>query len=152
MGAYLNDQYSENLIVALATAIAVLDVFFILVAVPESLPEKVRPSSWGTPISWEQADPFAVSYKKYLLARPRTFARKLNQYNFIIFSGPTQSWIKSNSFNAMRYSIIIILARSWTIFLHICLFEIENAFQFHRRVHIYCRCWYFKYSSASYFR
>ena len=72
MGAYLNDQYSENLIVALATAIAVLDVFFILVAVPESLPEKVRPSSWGTPISWEQADPFAVSYKKYLLARPRT--------------------------------------------------------------------------------
>lgn len=49
------------MVVALATAIAVLDVFFILVAVPESLPEKVRPSSWGAPISWEQADPFAVS-------------------------------------------------------------------------------------------
>jgi hypothetical protein len=55
------DVYSENLVVALATAIAILDVFFILVAVPESLPEKVRPSSWGAPISWEQADPFAVS-------------------------------------------------------------------------------------------
>ena len=54
-------EYSENLVVALATAIAILDVFFILVAVPESLPEKVRPSSWDAPISWEQADPFSVS-------------------------------------------------------------------------------------------
>jgi predicted MFS family arabinose efflux permease len=52
-------------VVALATAIAVLDVFFILVAVPESLPEKVRPpnmwgGSGGAPINWEQADPFAA--------------------------------------------------------------------------------------------
>lgn len=61
MGAYLMRVYSENVVVALATAVAMLDVFFILVAVPESLPEKVRPSSWGAPISWEQADPFAVS-------------------------------------------------------------------------------------------
>lgn len=53
--------YGDVVVVALATAIAVLDVFFIMVAVPESLPEKVRPSSWGAPISWEQADPFAVS-------------------------------------------------------------------------------------------
>lgn len=30
-----------SVVVALATAIAILDVFFILVAVPESLPEKV---------------------------------------------------------------------------------------------------------------
>lgn len=60
LGEYLREVYSDTLIVALATAIAVLDVFFILVAVPESLPEKVRPSSWGAPISWEQADPFAV--------------------------------------------------------------------------------------------
>lgn len=44
---------------ALATAIAVLDVFFILVAVPESLPEKVRPNQFS-PINWEQADPFAA--------------------------------------------------------------------------------------------
>lgn len=60
LGAYLNEIYSEPIIVALATAIAVLDVFFILVAVPESLPEKIRPSSWGAPISWEQADPFSA--------------------------------------------------------------------------------------------
>lgn len=59
LGAYLNDKYSEPLIVALATAVAVLDVFFILVAVPESLPEKVRPNQFS-PISWEQADPFAA--------------------------------------------------------------------------------------------
>ncbi|KAK3568144.1 hypothetical protein QTP86_031995 [Hemibagrus guttatus] len=45
--------------VILATAIALLDIGFILVAVPESLPEKMRPASWGAPISWEQADPFA---------------------------------------------------------------------------------------------
>lgn len=51
------DVYGQNLPVALATAIAILDVFFILVAVPESLPEKARPPA---PISWEQADPFAA--------------------------------------------------------------------------------------------
>lgn len=45
---------------ALATAVAVLDVFFILVAVPESLPEKVRPNTWSGPIKWEHADPFAA--------------------------------------------------------------------------------------------
>nr|CAG4641548.1 EOG090X033O [Eurycercus lamellatus] len=63
LGAYLGRVYSETLVVAIATAVAVLDVFFILVAVPESLPEKVRPSSWGAPISWEQADPFAALKK-----------------------------------------------------------------------------------------
>ncbi|KAI9587060.1 hypothetical protein GQX74_002907 [Glossina fuscipes] len=63
LGAALMEKYSDTLVVALATAIAVLDVFFILVAVPESLPDKVRPSSWGTPINWEQADPFAALRK-----------------------------------------------------------------------------------------
>lgn len=67
LGEYLREVYSDTLIVALATAIAVLDVFFILVAVPESLPEKVRPSSWGAPISWEQADPFAVSAHSFFI-------------------------------------------------------------------------------------
>ncbi|XP_012288882.1 hippocampus abundant transcript 1 protein isoform X1 [Orussus abietinus] len=57
LGAFTMDTYGENVVVALATAIAVLDVFFILVAVPESLPEKARPPG---PISWEQADPFAA--------------------------------------------------------------------------------------------
>lgn len=55
LGAYLMKIWSMTVVVALATAIAILDVFFILVAVPESLPEKVRVS----PISWEQADPFS---------------------------------------------------------------------------------------------
>lgn len=67
LGAYLLNMYGEAVVVALATAIAVLDVFFILVAVPESLPEKIRPASWGAPISWEQADPFAVSTTLFLM-------------------------------------------------------------------------------------
>lgn len=61
IGAYLGRAYGDSLVVVLATAIALLDICFILVAVPESLPEKMRPASWGAPISWEQADPFAVS-------------------------------------------------------------------------------------------
>ena len=62
IGAYLGRTYSDNLVIALASAIALLDMFFILVAVPESLPEKVRPVSWGSQISWDKADPFGVSY------------------------------------------------------------------------------------------
>ncbi|XP_059357534.1 hippocampus abundant transcript 1 protein-like isoform X1 [Carassius carassius] len=59
IGAYLSVTYGDTVVVILATAIALLDICFILVAVPESLPEKMRPASWGAPISWEQADPFA---------------------------------------------------------------------------------------------
>ncbi|XP_024278804.1 hippocampus abundant transcript 1 protein isoform X3 [Oncorhynchus tshawytscha] len=60
IGAYLGRVYGDGLVVVLASAIAMLDICFILVAVPESLPEKMRPASWGAPISWEQADPFAI--------------------------------------------------------------------------------------------
>ena len=49
IGAYLEHLYSDNLVIALAAAVALLDVLFILVAVPESLPEKVRPATWGSP-------------------------------------------------------------------------------------------------------
>ena len=63
VGAYLAKEYNEVLVVALASAISVLDLFFILVAVPESLSEKVRTVSWGKPISWEKADPFAALRK-----------------------------------------------------------------------------------------
>lgn len=63
IGAYLERLYSDTLVIWLATAVAVLDVLFILVAVPESLPEKLRPASWGSQISWEKADPFG-SLKK----------------------------------------------------------------------------------------
>ncbi|XP_030560992.1 hippocampus abundant transcript 1 protein isoform X1 [Drosophila novamexicana] len=63
LGNALMDMYGDALVVALSTAIAVLDVFFILVAVPESLSEKMRPATWGAPISWEQADPFLALRK-----------------------------------------------------------------------------------------
>eukprot|EP00794_Sanderia_malayensis_P008132 gene8132-9002_t len=58
LGAYLEKYYNDTFVIALATAIALLDLLFILLAVPESLPERMRPVSWGAPISWEQADPF----------------------------------------------------------------------------------------------
>lgn len=60
LGAYLASIYSDNFVIWLASAVALLDVLFILVVVPESLPEKVRPSSWGSPISWDKVDPFAA--------------------------------------------------------------------------------------------
>ncbi|XP_044535584.1 hippocampus abundant transcript-like protein 1 [Gracilinanus agilis] len=63
IGAYLSASYGDNLVVLVATVVALLDICFILLAVPESLSEKMRPASWGPSISWEQADPFA-SLKK----------------------------------------------------------------------------------------
>ncbi|XP_023594364.1 hippocampus abundant transcript-like protein 1 isoform X5 [Trichechus manatus latirostris] len=63
IGAYLSASYGDSLVVLVATVVALLDICFILLAVPESLPEKMRPVSWGTQISWKQADPFA-SLKK----------------------------------------------------------------------------------------
>ncbi|KAF4110416.1 hippocampus abundant transcript 1 protein isoform X1 [Onychostoma macrolepis] len=59
IGAFLSWRYGDSLVVLLATIIAVADILFILLVVPESLPDKMRLSSWGSPISWEQADPFA---------------------------------------------------------------------------------------------
>uniref|UniRef100_A0AAR2K254 Major facilitator superfamily domain containing 14B n=1 Tax=Pygocentrus nattereri TaxID=42514 RepID=A0AAR2K254_PYGNA len=58
IGAYLSANYSDSLVVLVATIIAVADILFVLLVVPESLPDKMRLSSWGFPISWEQADPF----------------------------------------------------------------------------------------------
>lgn len=63
IGAHLSRVYSDNFVVALATSIAMLDIIFILVFVPESLPEKLRPSTWGSQISWEKADPFGALRK-----------------------------------------------------------------------------------------
>ncbi|XP_076020176.1 hippocampus abundant transcript 1 protein-like [Genypterus blacodes] len=59
IGAYLSAWYGDNLVVLLATLIALADIAFIMLVVPESLPDKMRLNHWGTPISWEQADPFA---------------------------------------------------------------------------------------------
>ncbi|XP_049626034.1 hippocampus abundant transcript-like protein 1 [Suncus etruscus] len=63
IGAYLSANYGDSLVVLVATVVALVDICFILLAVPESLPEKMRPLSWGAQISWKQADPFA-SLKK----------------------------------------------------------------------------------------
>uniref|UniRef100_A0A8D3E9E4 Major facilitator superfamily (MFS) profile domain-containing protein n=1 Tax=Scophthalmus maximus TaxID=52904 RepID=A0A8D3E9E4_SCOMX len=59
IGAYLSAWYGDNLVVLLATLISLADICFILLAMPESLPDKMRLNTWGAPISWEQADPFA---------------------------------------------------------------------------------------------
>ncbi|NWQ70043.1 MF14B protein, partial [Neopipo cinnamomea] len=59
IGAYLSASYGDSLVVLMATLVAAMDICFVLLAVPESLPEKMRPASWGSSISWEQADPFA---------------------------------------------------------------------------------------------
>uniref|UniRef100_A0A8C9TSD5 Hippocampus abundant transcript 1a n=1 Tax=Scleropages formosus TaxID=113540 RepID=A0A8C9TSD5_SCLFO len=48
IGAYLSRAYGDGLVVVLASAVAMLDICFILLAVPESLPEKMRPASWGS--------------------------------------------------------------------------------------------------------
>ena len=61
LGSHLQVVYNDNVVIALATAVAILDILFILLIVPESLPERIRPASWGAPVSWEQADPFNVS-------------------------------------------------------------------------------------------
>jgi len=58
LGAWIELNYSEDLVVATATAIAILDVLFIMVAVPESLPENFKPSS-GRSLTLEQVDPFS---------------------------------------------------------------------------------------------
>ncbi|XP_056130089.1 hippocampus abundant transcript 1 protein isoform X2 [Lampris incognitus] len=59
IGAYLSSRYGDSLVVLVATVIAVADIAFVFFVVPESLPDKMRLTSWGFPISWEQADPFS---------------------------------------------------------------------------------------------
>jgi len=87
LGAYVESAHGRSAVVALATAIAALDVLFVLVAVPESLPPVSHSrgsksshhskgggsdssgvasggvaSSWA-PLAWESADPFAALRK-----------------------------------------------------------------------------------------
>lgn len=71
LGSYIMEIYNTSFVVFLASLIALLNVFFIIVAVPESLPHKQRTST--NCISWKKADPFVVSTylveknnKKYL--------------------------------------------------------------------------------------
>uniref|UniRef100_A0A3Q3GP74 Hippocampus abundant transcript-like protein 1 n=1 Tax=Labrus bergylta TaxID=56723 RepID=A0A3Q3GP74_9LABR len=59
IGDFLSAKYGDSLVVLVATVVAVADIAFVFFVVPESLPDKMRLTSWGFPISWEQADPFA---------------------------------------------------------------------------------------------
>ncbi|XP_077570732.1 hippocampus abundant transcript-like protein 1 isoform X3 [Stigmatopora nigra] len=59
IGAYLSAQYGDSLVVLIATVISVADIAFVFFMVPESLPDKMRLTTWGFPLSWEQAHPFA---------------------------------------------------------------------------------------------
>jgi len=63
LGAWLEANYGEELVVAAATATAMLDVFFILVAVPESLPQHFKPASRN--LTLEQVDPFSALRKMW---------------------------------------------------------------------------------------
>jgi predicted MFS family arabinose efflux permease len=60
LGAFLGRIYGDGFVVWLASAISLLDILFILVAVPESLQDR---GGSVAQISWEQADPF-ISLKK----------------------------------------------------------------------------------------
>ena len=46
--------YSEEIVVVVATAIAILDVIFIIVCVPESLPDKCRPIASSRGLTFDQ--------------------------------------------------------------------------------------------------
>ena len=50
----------QNQVIILASIITVFNLLFIIYVVPESLAETSRKTSWGSPISWKQADPFTV--------------------------------------------------------------------------------------------
>lgn len=60
LGSYISQLYNDDMVIVLATLIAVLDIFFILFFVPESLPEKLRQKSISF---WETADPFGALRK-----------------------------------------------------------------------------------------
>ncbi|CAF5188035.1 unnamed protein product, partial [Rotaria magnacalcarata] len=51
IGAHLARLYSENFVIALGTAVAILDLVFIFFVVPESLPERLRTDQ---KISWDK--------------------------------------------------------------------------------------------------
>ncbi|KAG9509491.1 Hippocampus abundant transcript-like protein 1, partial [Fragariocoptes setiger] len=58
--AYLSSHYGDNLVILIATLVAVVDLLFVYFIVPESLPEKYRPQPSSL---WEQAAPLST-FKK----------------------------------------------------------------------------------------
>jgi hypothetical protein len=60
LGTYIEAyEHGEAQVIILATMITLFNLLFIIFMVPESLQD--RRATWGTSITWEQADPFAVS-------------------------------------------------------------------------------------------
>ena len=67
LGTWIEEHNNgQAQVILLATMITTFNLVFIIFMVPESLPEKSRKASWGAPITWEQADPFAVRLFKSL--------------------------------------------------------------------------------------
>ena len=58
IGTYISKLYGINVVVALSSSIALLDVVFIPIAVSESLAERVRSSAtgWGQPIRYTDSN------------------------------------------------------------------------------------------------
>ncbi|VDK43456.1 unnamed protein product [Anisakis simplex] len=58
LGAWISENWGDEAVVILATSVATLDVLFVLIAVPESLPIHLRHSM--DTVSWHSADPFVT--------------------------------------------------------------------------------------------
>lgn len=57
LGAFISSTLGDdNLVICMATGVAIFDFIYILLMVPESLPEKLRQKSVSI---WESADPFS---------------------------------------------------------------------------------------------
>lgn len=57
LGALISSTFGDdNLVICIATGVAIFDLIYILLMVPESLPEKLRLKSISI---WESADPFS---------------------------------------------------------------------------------------------
>uniref|UniRef100_A0ACB8EQW1 Hippocampus abundant transcript-like protein 1 n=1 Tax=Sphaerodactylus townsendi TaxID=933632 RepID=A0ACB8EQW1_9SAUR len=124
IGAHLSAIYGDSLVVLVATVVAIIDICFILLAVPESLPEKMRPLSWGALISWEQADPFART-SAWLLKFPRTASlRVLNTFSFC--SGNEVIRFEDASIAAFIAVVGILSIVAQTVFLSILMRSIGN--------------------------
>ena len=66
LGTYIETyDHGEAQVIILATMITLFNLLFIIFMVPESLQD--RRATWGTSITWEQADPFAVSLEQNLV-------------------------------------------------------------------------------------
>ncbi|KAL3313461.1 Hippocampus abundant transcript 1 protein [Cichlidogyrus casuarinus] len=100
IGAVLGKIYSENFVVALATSIALLDILFILIFVPESLPEKMRFGSsdilptQNKPNSRVDEDPFSEAVGEEQLINEEFAISSIN--------APKFNWEKVDPFRVLK--------------------------------------------------